>query len=187
MARVLHPKLFPECSSSLLIPESLERSMEAYWRVKKWRISATFKYSEEFQDSVSFDLDISSPQFGTLIDTETKLVCSGTRSNEIPSGDYVDLADGFLMHTAFGLAGPYFEFNFGEFGTISGPVASDDTVLPSPMTFQMGSYSRTMYAEGGNQGNLTSTISLTALEWWEYRDANGENPLYDKDTGEPID
>jgi hypothetical protein len=51
----------------------------------------------------------------------------------------------------------------------------------------MGDYTRIMYAGGGNQANLESTISLVALEWWEYRDANGENPLYDKDTGEPID
>jgi hypothetical protein len=186
MARVLHPKLFPECSPSILIPESLERSMEAYWRVKKWTISATFKYSEESQDSVSFDLDISSPQFGTPIDTETKLVCSGTRSKEIPSGDYADLADGFLMHTAFGLAGPFFEFNFGEFGTVAGPLAFDDSPFPSPMIFSMGDYTRIMYAGGGNQANLESTISLEALEWWEYRDASGQNPLYDKNTGQPL-
>jgi hypothetical protein len=186
MGRVLHPKLFPECSPYILIPESLERSMEAYWRVKKWRISATFKYSEESQDSVSFELDISAPQFGTSIDTETKLVCPGARGNSIPSGDYVDLSDGVLEHLAFGLAGPFFEFNFGEFGTVSGPIPSDDEVFPSPITFQMGSYSRTMYAIGGNQANLESTISLTALEWWEYRDANGQNPLYDKNTGERL-
>jgi hypothetical protein len=184
MGRVLHPKSFPECSPSILIPESLERSMEVYWRVKKWQFNGSFNYGGGNEDTISFIFDVSNPQLGEGATNETDLVCPKQRLTFFYPSDAIDLLFVAFLH---GNNTIDFKCDFNSFGTVAGPYASDDRVFASPMTFQMGSYLRTMYAEAGNQANLTSTISLTALEWWEYRDANGENPLYDKDTGEPID
>lgn len=182
MAMVLHPKLFPECSTSILIPESIERSMEAYWRVKSWTFNGSFEYGENFMDTISFVFDVSNPQFGSPALTETDLVCPKLRISDYFPNDSIDLLSVTFFH---GNNGIFFDCQFGEFGSVGGPLSSDDTTFPAPMTFEMGSYSRTMYADGGNQANLTSTISLTALEWWPYEDASG-NALYDTATGQPL-
>ena len=157
--------------------------MEAYWRVKKWQFNGTFNYEEGYEDNISFVFDVSNPEYGGPALAETDLVCPKQRFTFFYPSDAIDLLFVTFLH---GNNSIDFNCDFGEFGTVGGPVASDDTAFPSPMTFEMGSYSRIMYATAGNQANLTSTISLVALEWWEYRDADGQNPLYDKNTGERL-
>lgn len=184
MARFLHPKLFPECSTSILIPESIERSMEVYWRVKSWRFDGSFKYGEnlEDKDTISFVFDVSNPQFGSPVLTETDLVCPKSRSSDYFLDEASELISVTFFHANNKIS---FDCQFQEFGSVDGPLSSDDTAFTSPMTFKMGSYSRTMYASGGDQANLKSTISLTALEWWPYKDASGR-ALYNTATGQRI-
>ena len=131
MARVFHPKTFPECSPSILIPESLERSMEAYWRVKKWKLDAVFTYGEDSEDVVSLTLDVQNPQYGDAVTSEADLVCP--KSRKVEQGMGIDLAFAFLEHRA---NAPFFDCSFGEFGNVDGPYSSaGGTTLPEPMTF----------------------------------------------------
>ena len=157
--------------------------MEAYWRVKKWKLDAVFTYGEDSEDVVSLTLDVQNPQYGDAVTSEADLVCP--KSRKVEQGMGIDLAFAFLEHRA---NAPFFDCSFGEFGNVDGPYSSaGGTTLPEPMTFQMGSYSRTMYAGGAGQSFFTTpVISLVALEWWEYRDANGQNPLYNANTGQRL-
>lgn len=156
--------------------------MEVYWRVKSWKFDGSFEYGDNFEDTISFVFDVSNPQFGSPALTETDLVCPKSRSSDYIPNDPVDLISVTFFHANNVI---FFDCQFGEFGSVGGPLSSDDTAFPAPMTFKMGSYSRTMYAGGGNQANLKSTISLTALEWWPYKDAQGR-ALYNTSTGQRI-
>ena len=158
--------------------------MEVYWRVKKWKLDAVFTYGEDSEDVVSLTLDVQAPQFGDAVTNEADLVCPKSRRSEQDTGE-VDLLSAFLSHSPNTV---FFDCDFGEFGNVTGPYPSPEGLsAPGPMTFQMGSYSRTMQAEGAGQGFFNPpVISLVALEWWEYRDASGENPLYDKNTGQRL-
>lgn len=186
MARVLHPGYFPiqienESCGSLYLPGNLLKSMELYWRVKKW----AFFYQITFNavvEKIQFNLDLSSPPKGEKIENESDLVCpKAPRWEEEINQQYTKSYSLILDSTGLNGSGISINVDHGEgFGGFTAPVQEGQGNLKAEIT--MGRFNTKIDASGPFQSTI---CKLTAFEWWPYKDAQGR-ALYNTSTGQRI-
>ena len=192
MARLIHPSYYPAertapyCSywgsSETTYQYSLPLStgMEAYWRVRKWQVSANLSYFGNTA-GVSGILNLSSPDSGSPATSEIDLVCPRFRSAQLSTSGTT--FDGTFRVNAVGFE---WEFSAFEFLQFNWPAEeSSGSVILIPITFTMGGTTMTINASVVNQDGVTGSGSVTAIEWWPYADEDGK-ALYSTSTGQRL-
>jgi hypothetical protein len=154
--------------------------MEAYWRVRKWQVSANLSYFGNTA-GVSGTLNLSSPDSGSPATSEIDLVCPEFRSAQLSTSGTT--FDGIFSVNAVGFR---FEFTAFEFLQFAWPAEqSSGSIILIPITFTMGGTTMTINASVANQDGVTGSGSVTAIEWWPYADEDGK-ALYNTSTGQRL-
>ena len=194
MARLIHPSYYPAertapyCSywgsGSALAEYSLPLStgMEAYWRVRKWQVSANLSYFGETA-GVSGTLNLSSPDSGSPATSEIDLVCPEFRSVQLSTSGTT--FNGTFSVNAVGFEWEFTAFEFLEFNWPARKSFSEGIIFFIPITFTMGDTTMTINASVVNQEDVTGSGSVTAIEWWPYADEDGK-ALYSTSTGQRL-
>ena len=186
MARLIHPSYFPAtraigeagCSYYLNLP--LVQGMEAYWRVKKWRLVLNLNWAETLNIFINQIIDVSTPSLDTPINSEDQLVCGYSQRWNIPVSGSGAFGSGFSKSSGgFIWSADGFEFLDFQWPAVAGV----DVLIP--IEFSMGGFSQIINGSVSQQADTTGSGSVSAIEWWPYEDADGK-ALYDITTGQPL-
>ena len=147
---------------------SLERAMEAYWKVKSWAIQAQIDYQYSPSAAISGTADVSSPNSGIFVTTERDLVCYSNRT--FTSFSTSNGASNPLF--SIGGTGWGLEFEFLESGQFYWPGGTYGVTIP--ITVTIGSFSTVINGtatQGGGYDTVTGgSGSITATSFWPYND-----------------
>ena len=194
MARVLHPKLYP--AWGIYDYErfyGVETAMEWFWRVRRWYVDIVASYPPEHAGDPGPFYTQTTLSCGET--SEEQIVCAGldrtwVQSNFPERG--IVLIIRYSSDSKLEIIGNFWGSSPDpEEGILLGyGDASEAQIFNGVINFGQGTATPNsqipVTLDAYNDTSINVSGSVYPIEWWEYRDALGENPLYDKNTGQRI-